>query len=189
VTTVDLSWKLRAQKAEANVRRLIAAIYNDNSSNTLAAIAAEIESVAPQGEATPTPEPTLESVAYWKTRAETAELKVLTFHEEIVKLRGERERGMPDADGLIRGIVQASIELVCIRHELCFEDSPPLVVEQVAELVEDVFNALRGIDTCDPEPCPEYSALKAQLGRGADGWERGVEEAAKEKKCQDRGAS
>ena len=30
-------------------------------------------------------------VEYWKSRAETAELKVLTFHEEIAKLRGEQK--------------------------------------------------------------------------------------------------
>src|SRR5689334_2063062 len=32
-----------------------------------------------------------DTVEYWKSRAETAEKKVLTFHEEIVKLNAEYE--------------------------------------------------------------------------------------------------
>lgn len=72
------------------------------------------------------------------------------------------DRSSPDTL-LIRDIVQAAIELACIRHDLCFYDEPPLVVEQCAEIVTDVFNALRGIDTCDPEPCPEFSAILAAL--------------------------
>ena len=36
----------------------------------------------------------MDLIAYWKSRAETAELKVLTFNEEIAKLR-------PDSGGSI----------------------------------------------------------------------------------------
>jgi hypothetical protein len=65
-----------------------------------------------------------------------------------------------EADVLAKGIVVAALELAVIRNNLCYEDSPPLAVEQCAELVEDTWNAMRGIDTCDPEPCEELEKFR-----------------------------
>src|SRR5208282_2658202 len=64
---------------------------------------------------------------------------------------------------LVRGIVRATLELACLRNNLCYEDEPPIVVEQCAELVDDTFNALYGIDTCSEEPVKEILALYAAL--------------------------
>ena len=64
---------------------------------------------------------------------------------------------------LVRGIVRATLELACLRNNLCYEDEPPIVVEQCAELVDDTFNALYGIDTCSGEPVKEILALYAAL--------------------------
>lgn len=70
----------------------------------------------------------------------------------------------PTPEELVRGIVKAAIELACIRHNLCFEDESPMVVEECAELVEDTFNAMYGIDTCSEEPCEEVLALHRAMG-------------------------
>jgi hypothetical protein len=64
----------------------------------------------------------------------------------------------------LRNLVQASIELACIRHNLCFEDAPPLVVEECAVIVDDVWNALNGVDTCAEQIDPALLALRQALG-------------------------
>jgi hypothetical protein len=69
-----------------------------------------------------------------------------------------------DAKKLVRGIVQAALELACLRHELCLPDCPPMVVEECSKIVDDTFNAMHGVDTCDPKPCDEVAEFYRVLG-------------------------
>lgn len=75
-----------------------------------------------------------------------------------------KEPAKKSPEALVRGIVQAAIEMAVLRHDLCFEDGPPIDCAQCAELVRDSFNALHGIDTCLEDPAPEVAAMYAVLG-------------------------
>jgi hypothetical protein len=92
---------------------------------------------------------------------------VLQCAEEIARgNQGTIDHGVsrPEAEKLVRGIVQAAIEMACLRHDLCLETGPPVVQEQCAEIVADTFNALHGVDTCLHEPAPEVADLYRVLG-------------------------
>jgi len=71
---------------------------------------------------------------YWKSRAETAELKVLTFHEEIAKLGAHENDRTPQEAGLARVIVKD------VRK--CLEGGMEL--EQIEKSVAFKLTLLRG---------------------------------------------
>jgi hypothetical protein len=91
---------------------------------------------------------------------------VLGCAEDIARTNGGAMQVVTaeEAKKLVRGIVQAAIEMACIRHDLCLETGPPVVQEQCAEIVADTFNALHGVDTCLHESAPEVADLYRVLG-------------------------
>ena len=40
-----------------------------------------------------------------------------------------------------------------------------MVVEQVAKIADDTFNAMYGVDTCSEEPCEEILAFYRAIGK------------------------
>jgi cell division septum initiation protein DivIVA len=98
---------------------------------------------------------------YWQTRAETAELKVLTFHEEIVKLGAERD-GLRDAlQALVTKLNLAlpEIESMCVMEHI---HGRPYQGPQFGEELKAAEKLLLSMKEPATEkvPCPTCDGLR-----------------------------
>ena len=74
---------------------------------------------------------------------------------------------MKHLEAKLVALIKAAVELAIVRHQLMDEDGLPVANPSArSDIAADVANAVRGIDTCEGTPVPEWTAIFAKLPPG-----------------------